>query len=104
MKAQALADLVTKRRNEAPPDSKYLNLSMVDGGIYDFEFVVPWTKSAKNLDADLMLIAQDWASQDFLRKRNSPEEQEKRKASGQDEGLATNKNLRALLKAHFHLE
>ena len=42
---------------------KYFRLTDFD---CECDHVVPWTISACNVDADLMLIAQDWASEDFL--------------------------------------
>lgn len=100
-KEKAMADLVTQRRNDLHSDPKYVSLSNFDGGFYDCEFVVPWTISAKNLDADLMIVAQDWASQEFLNRRNSQQQREKRKLTGQDEDLATNRNLKSRLEEHF---
>lgn len=103
-KASALYELVAKRRSE--PHSAYHHLHSFDGGIWDCEHVVPWTKSACNLDADLMIIGQDWASEKFLRepKYNKPERIRGRKAAGQDEYLPTNRRLKSLLRAHFGMD
>jgi hypothetical protein len=85
----------------AEKTSKYCNLGDFDGGFYDCEFVVPWTISACNLNADLMIVAQDWASENFLTKRSKTAHKELRKLHGQDCDLQTNKNLKVLLKRHF---
>jgi len=104
MKANKLEKLVSLRRQETHP--KYRLLHTFDGGRWDFPFVVPWTKSACNLDAKLMVIGQDWASEAFLTtpKYNTPERVAARERSGQDEYLATNKRLKSLLHKHFHLD
>lgn len=103
-KASALSELVTKRRRET--QLAYHHLHSFDEGIWDCEHVVPWTKSACNLDAGLMIIGQDWASEKFLRepRYNTPERISARKAAGQDEYLPTNRRLKSLLEAHFGLE
>lgn len=60
---------------------------------------MPWTISACNVDADLMLICQDWASSDFLNKRKDPEQ----KKYGHDAKLKTNVNIKEILREHFDL-
>jgi restriction system protein len=80
--------------------SGYLNLSEFENGYYECEFVSPWTKSACNTDADLMLVAQDWASAKYLRKRKRPAVAE----LGHDPALKTNINLKSLLQRHFNLQ
>lgn len=101
-KKSALAELVTKRRSEQ--HAEYHHLHTYDDGYWNFDFVVPWTKSVCNLDAKLMIVGQDWASEDFLLKHNSDEKRDKRKLTGQDEWLQTNRYLKELLKKHFDLE
>lgn len=100
-KAARLAALVTKRRSET--NSSYHHLHSFEGGKWDCEHVVPWTKSACNLDASLMIIGQDWASEAFLKdpKYNSPERIKARTEAGQDEYLPTNRRLKSFLKTHF---
>lgn len=53
-KASALFELVARRRSETYP--AYHHLHSFDEGIWDCEHGVPWTKSACNLDAGLMII------------------------------------------------
>ncbi|TYL76750.1 hypothetical protein [Bradyrhizobium cytisi] len=102
-KAKALLELVAKRRRET--HTQYHHFHSFDGGIWDFDYVVPWTKSACNLNARLMIIGQDWASEEFLRspKNNKPDRIAARKATGQDEKLRTNRRLKELLEKHFSL-
>lgn len=103
-KASALYELIAKRRSETT--SAYHHLHSFDDGIWDGEYVVPWTKSACNLDASLMIIGQDWASEKFLNdaRHNAPERLIAVKAAGQDEHLPTNRRLKALLRTHFDME
>jgi hypothetical protein len=103
-KAAALAELVAKRRQETHPDFRHLH--EFDEGRWDFEYVVPWTKSACSLHARLMVIGQDWASENFLKnpKYNTPDRVAGRQQIGQDEYLPTNKRLKTLLRRHFSLE
>src|SRR5437868_4362569 len=59
-------------------------------GHYESNFVSPYTKTAKNFNAGIAVLLQDWASDDFLCK---PFDQ-KIASAGLDERLTTNKNLR----------
>ena len=61
--------------------------------------VVPWTISAHNYDAEVMIIGQDWASEAFL-------ENDRCRfvtISGQTPCLPTNYNLKILLMMHLNL-
>jgi uracil-DNA glycosylase len=103
-KATALSELVAKRRSET--HAAYHHFHSFDQGIWDCEHVVPWTKSACNVHAGLMIIGQDWASERFLRnpKCNTPERISAINAAGQDEYLPTNRRLKLLLRTHFCME
>jgi hypothetical protein len=96
-KHAALAQLVALRRSEE--HESFFVLHRFDGGAWDCDYVVPWTKSAQNVDAKLMIIGQDWASEDFLRnpKNNEPDRVALRKQLGQDPCLATNQNIKRWL-------
>jgi hypothetical protein len=98
-KKEELAELVELRRSET--HASYISLSAYDGGFYDLDFVVPWTAGAKNLEASLMIVGQDWISEEFLKKNSQPEKRAARREFGQDAMLPTNINLKRLLKAHF---
>jgi hypothetical protein len=70
------------------------------GGVYECDFVSPYTRSAQNVDAQLMNLLQDWScdevlSDDFLLERVT---------IGHDPRRVTNKGLQDLLQRHFGLE
>jgi uracil-DNA glycosylase len=71
----------------------HLCLADIHGGYYECDYVSPWSKSAANVDAELMLIGQDWASSEIL-ERKPNEDRQKR---GQDWSAPTNTNLREFL-------
>jgi uracil-DNA glycosylase len=73
-------------------------LSDFHNGYYECDHVSPWSISACNVDAELMLIGQDWASSEILKR----EPDEKRRGIGQDWSSLTNSNLREFLK-HMRL-
>jgi hypothetical protein len=92
-----LANLVTLRRSD---ESAEYALHKFCDGRWDFPFVVPWTKSACNVDAKVMIIGQDWASEDYLRepKNDTPERVALRDEFGQDPHLPTNRNIKRWLR------
>jgi uracil-DNA glycosylase len=69
-------------------------------GVYECDFVSPYTRGAGNVDAELMVLLQDWASDGVLRGPLLPE----RLTLGHDPRRATNQSLRELLRQHFRLE
>ena len=97
-KQAELAELVALRRREEP-DERHHALHTFDGGAWDFNYVVPWTKAACNVDAKLMIVGQDWASEKSLNdpRHNTPDRKALRKQQGRDPHLPTNKNLERLL-------
>jgi hypothetical protein len=84
----ALLALARKRQADALDgySRRYFHLRDFD---CECDHVVPWTISACNVDADLMLIAQDWASEEFLNGLSEDERQVQR-ALGQFPSLPTN--------------
>jgi uracil-DNA glycosylase len=94
-KVDRLLELAKQRQNDRMEG--YFNLADFHEGYYECDYVVPWTISACNVDADLMLISQDWASADFLNGEKNPEQ----KRIGQVEHLETNKNVKHLLKEYM---
>jgi uracil-DNA glycosylase len=96
-KYEELRRLVQRRRDHVPDD--YLCVSHFHGGKYDGDFVSPYTKSAHNICADLMIIGQDWASEDFLSKEFNPVLAK----LGYDPTLETNRRLFGLLSSHMNL-
>jgi restriction system protein len=103
-KANRLAALTQLRRH---PDAgtcregysrDYRRIEEFHDRYYDqHDWVSPWTLSACNVDSDLMIIGQDWASEDFLRKDPDPTIRQ----FGHDPVLATNRNLKRLLEEAF---
>lgn len=78
----------------------YTGIGDYHGGVYESEFVSPYTKSAGNVDAELMIVLQDWASADAL---SAPVDQD-RVTFGLDPTRNTNTRLQALLRRHFEME
>jgi restriction system protein len=69
-------------------------------GKYECDYVSPYTKSAKNVDAELMVLLQDWASDEVLRRPFL----EVQRDLGHDPRRRTNINLTKLLKLHFNVD
>jgi hypothetical protein len=67
------------------------------GGKYECAFVSPYTKSAKNVDSPIVVLLQDWSSDEALRRPFSSDVAEK----GYYPPLPTNRRLIELLKVHF---
>jgi hypothetical protein len=70
------------------------------GGVYECDFVSPYTRSAHNVDAEVMILLQDWSSDDVL----SGPYLHARRTVGHDPDRATNKRLKELLHRYFELE
>jgi uracil-DNA glycosylase len=101
-----LQKLVNKRREKSAGTVQsyytrnYSKLGDFHEGVYDFDdHVVPYSKSAFNLNAKIMIILQDWASVNFL---NKPVDEIQVKF-GHDPKLPTNKNLFNLLTKFFNV-
>jgi len=62
----------------------------------EFNLVSPFTKSARNLSSQIMVVAQDWSSSEGIKKIGAEEIR-----LGYTPSLATNLNLHTLLKKHF---
>lgn len=63
-KKQLLHELAEKRRNDRWPG--YSTIADFHGGIYECDYVSPYTKSAHNLNARIFVMMQDWSSSDSL--------------------------------------
>jgi uracil-DNA glycosylase len=92
-KREALLELAKERQNDCI--NGYLCLEDIHGGYYECDHVSPFSKSAKNVDAELMILGKDWASSETLLDR-PPDP--KRKELGQGWDVPTNKNLREYLR------
>ncbi len=66
---------------------------------YDFrDLVSPYSRTAGNVDAAVMVVLQDWASHDVLRREPMNAEMAR---YGHDPRRPTNKRLKALLRKHL---
>jgi len=91
-KRSQLLELVKKRR-QGDILPKYRRLADYADGAFDVncDYVSPYSKGAHNTDADVMVVLQDWSSDDALRRSSGPSE------LGRDPDLPTNKTLAKLL-------
>jgi restriction system protein len=94
-KRERLAALARHRRDNVFPG--YRGIGEYHSGAYECDFVSPYTKSAGNLNADIMLVLQDWCSDEFLQKPVDSN----LVTLGHDPKLPTNRNLKSLLSTHF---
>ena len=69
-------------------------------GIFECDHVSPITKSGKNVNAEIMIVAQDWLSSDAL--SSDPPDRDSAEL-GYKPSLPTNRNLDCLLDRHFGL-
>ena len=63
-KAERLLALAKLRQQTRWPE--YGNVGDYHRGRYECDYVSPYTKSAGNVDCSVMIMLQDWASDDFL--------------------------------------
>ncbi|MBT5469852.1 MAG: hypothetical protein HOK41_04560 [Nitrospina sp.] len=94
-KGKQLAKLAKKRKKNVPHG--YKGIAEYHEGAYECNYVSPYSKSAHNENADVMLILQDWASDESLSRPKDPNIV----SLGYSPELPTNKNLIALLDTHF---
>ncbi|TPN53904.1 hypothetical protein [Mesorhizobium sp. B1-1-7] len=104
-KIAQIRELVRKRREPSAGSPlsgytvPYSKIGDFHGSAFDFDdHVVPWSKTASNLSPRIMLIAQDWASEDFL----SGEFDQDQFEFGYTPSLPSNQNLFRLLREHLH--
>ena len=98
MKTEALLQLARLRQSTRLDG--YASISDFHDGIFECDHVSPWTKSGCNVDAEIMIIGQDWSSSDALG-RDPPDLHSA--ALGFSPKFPTNRNLDNLLERHFHL-
>lgn len=97
-KRAQLLQLAKKRQNYYWPE--YKHIGDYHNGIYECnDYVSPYSKSAHNVDAKVMIMLQDWCSDKFLSNGINEDADE----LGYDPTLPTNKNLKQLLDNHFRL-
>ena len=97
-KIDRLRLLAIERKADERPG--YFRLSDFHEGAYDrHDHVSPWSLSAHNADAQLLILLQDWSSSDVLSRDIDREAVEK----GYTPSLRTNVNLIDLVRQHFGL-
>lgn len=95
----ALANLAQMRSARNPLPYGFEHIEAFHNGTYQtWDYVLPWTKSACNLNASVMLVLQDWSS---IAELSKPHIDWHQVAAGQSTGFATNTRIRTLLKQHF---
>ncbi|HET6804985.1 MAG TPA: hypothetical protein VFH59_06010 [Frateuria sp.] len=92
-KQQQLGELVEARRQ---PFKHYKRLGDYPG--FECGYVSPYSKGAHNLDSEVMILLQDWSSDDALVRSKGPSE------LGRDPQLPTNRSLDELLHAAFGMK
>jgi uracil-DNA glycosylase len=97
LKWQRLRDLARERQRVRWKG--YRAVGDYHDGVYDCDWVSPYTKTACNVDADVFVLLQDWASDDLLRGPRQPDILK----LGRLPTLPTNRNLEELLERTFHL-
>jgi len=97
-KKEALYQLAQKRKIDVWPG--YSSIADFHDGIYECDYVSPYTKTAGNLSADVFVVLQDWSSSDSL---NGPICHDSIEY-GHTVAIFTNSNLKDLLYRHFGLK
>ncbi|MEQ8992758.1 MAG: hypothetical protein RLO46_13140 [Pseudomonadales bacterium] len=97
-KADALRHLVRQRQSDRWPG--YNTIADYHDGVYECDYVSPYTRSAGNLHAEVFILLQDWVSHDFL---VGPVDEDLIRY-GRKPSLPTNRNLDRLLDTHLGLK
>src|SRR6266568_7164692 len=95
-KLKELKALGMKRKRSRWPG--YKCVGDYHGGRYDSDFVSPYAKTAGNFSSDIMVLLQDWSSDQAL--RGEFHEDCARDGYG---NIPSNENLIRLLKEHYDL-
>lgn len=96
-KEQKLLDLATLRQETRYEG--YNNIADYEDGFHECDYVSPYSKSAHNVNADVLVILQDWSSDESM-----PGKCEKTNSLGYSPSVNTNVKLIDLLKKHLHLK
>jgi len=94
-KRSALLRLAKERQSTRWPE--YSCIGDYHGGVYECNFVSPYTKTAGNVDAEIMVILQDWSSDNSL---SGPFDEDSA-TLGYSRHVETNINLIRLLHETF---
>jgi restriction system protein len=98
IKYEALRAIARKRTASIPQG--YRGIGEYHSGAYECMHVSPFQRSAGNVDSPIVLVLQDWCSDDYL----SGPRNEDLITLGYDPRLPTNVNLIKLLRAHLGLD
>ncbi len=98
MKKETLLQLARLRQSSRL--NGYASIGDFHEGIFECDHVSPWTKSGCSVDAEIMIVAQDWSSSDVL---GSDPPNLHSAEFGFDPKFPTNKNLDKLLERHLGL-
>jgi restriction system protein len=99
-KCKELLKLTNIRKN-----STYLgynNIGDYHNGAFECDYVSPYSKSAHNVDSDIMVMAQDWSSDDEL--NADIKDKDEIINLGHTPSNKTNINLKEFLKLYCHTE
>lgn len=99
----AFTDLIHQDPNSPPDRNKYNLIGDYHDGAHEGDYVSPYTKSGGNLDADVMVLLQDWSSHHALTGNMDRAMLSQIITQGRNPSRSTNKNLDRLLKDHFNL-
>lgn len=94
-RVEELERLANKRACSTP--AGYRNIADYHDGLYECSFVSPYSKCANNVNSPVLVMLQDWISDDVL---SGPPIAEAA-ALGRIPSLPTNRNLDRLLSRHF---
>ena len=94
-KRRRLRTLARKRQRAKWPG--YKSIGDYHHGAYECPYVSPYTKTAGNIDAEIMVILQDWTSDESIRRGLDSDSI----TYGYTRGLHTNRNLVRLLETYF---
>ena len=102
-KEQKILELVNNRRNEdfSNYSKEYYKLTDFHNGIYECDYISPWSISANNINSDILVVLQDWSSSDSL--SNDKIDYDSINI-GHTPSLKTNINLKMLLKDTFNID
>jgi hypothetical protein len=91
--------LALAKRRQSTKWDRYTGIGDYHDGRYECDFVSPYTKSAGNVDAEIMVMLQDWSSDEAMKE---PFDEECANL-GYTPSLQTNKTLIRLLNKTFEL-
>jgi hypothetical protein len=97
-KEQELLELAIKR--QATTYEGYSCIADYNNGAYECDYISPYSVSAHNVDADILIILQDWCSEAGF----GEDVCEKTLKHGYTPSVRTNINLIKLLKVHLNVE